>query len=184
LLLKSRPHVLHNHLPLRAKFSAARDIISGPRAISALEPRIREDFSSRPGHRHDRGQKPPNAAGKRVPSTNNQPAQRGPSTLYSQMLLLCRMALWSKGPSKPQNAKMRTADVETVIRYSAPRRTKMRAEIERLTRLVEDLQSKLAKFTYRCCIVCEKPFVAGRGDAITCSARCRIKLHRKQHAKR
>jgi hypothetical protein len=67
---------------------------------------------------------------------------------------------------------------ETVIRYTQPRRTRARAEIDRLSRLVDDLQSQLAKFTYRCCLICDKPFVAGRSDASTCSPRCRIKLHR------
>jgi hypothetical protein len=74
--------------------------------------------------------------------------------------------------------------VETVIRYARPRRTKAKAEIARLSALVERLQSELGRFTYRCCLVCDTPFVAGRSNATTCSAKCRIRLHRQRQSKR
>ena len=73
--------------------------------------------------------------------------------------------------------------METVIRYARPRRTKAKTEIARLSQLVEELQSRLAKFVYRNCLVCGEPFVAGRSDASTCSQRCRTALHRAQRRK-
>ena len=68
---------------------------------------------------------------------------------------------------------------ETGIRYARPRQTR---EIARLSRLVEELQSQVARFAFRSCLVCGKPFRAGRADASTCSARCRTRLcrHRRQ----
>jgi hypothetical protein len=64
---------------------------------------------------------------------------------------------------------------ETAIRYARPRQTR---EIARLSRLVEELQSQVARFAFRSCLVCGKPFRAGRADASTCSARCRTRLCR------
>jgi len=55
-------------------------------------------------------------------------------------------------------------------------------ELVRLNLEVERLESQLAQFTNRRCFVCDRPFVAGRADAVTCSARCRTRLYRQRAA--
>src|SRR3981189_2214631 len=73
---------------------------------------------------------------------------------------LCRMGIHDVAERMEKGA-------ETVIRYvSQPRRTRAAGiEIARLTALVAELQSELIRFNRRCCVVCDKPFVAGRADA-------------------
>jgi hypothetical protein len=73
------------------------------------------------------------------------------------------------------------AFIRNSLRRTQPPGAKAKAEIARLSALVEELQLQLAKFSNRRCVVCEKPFVAARSDAATCSPRCRVKLHRKRN---
>ena len=89
---------------------------------------------------------------------------------------LCRMGIHDVAERVENGPKY-----ETAIRYARPRQTR---EIARLSRLVEELQSQVARFAFRSCLVCGKPFRAGRADASTCSARCRTRLcrHRKDGA--
>ena len=86
---------------------------------------------------------------------------------------LCRIGIHDVAERVENGPKL-----ETAIRYARPRQTR---EIARLSRLVEELQSQVARFAFRSCLVCGKPFRAGRADASTCSARCRTRLcrHRK-----
>ena len=83
---------------------------------------------------------------------------------------LCRMGIHDVAERVENGPKL-----ETAIRYARPRQTR---EIARLSRLVEELQSQVARFAFRSCLVCGKPFRAGRADASTCSARCRTRLCR------
>jgi hypothetical protein len=92
---------------------------------------------------------------------------------------LCRMDI-HKVAERIENG----SGMETATRYTRPRRTKAQAEIARLSRQVEELQGRLARFLYRNCLVCGEPFVAGRADATTCSPRCRTRLHRSRQAPR
>src|SRR5580692_10012805 len=81
---------------------------------------------------------------------------------------LCRMGIHDVAERVENGPKF-----EPAIRYARPRQTR---EIARLSRLVEELQSQVARFVFRSSLVCGKPFRAGRADASTCSARCRTRL--------
>ena len=92
------------------------------------------------------------------------------SEVLSAARALCRMGIHDVAERVENGPKF-----ETAIRYARPRQTR---EIARLSRLVEELQSQVARFAFRSCLVCGKPFRAGRADASTCSARCRTRLCR------
>ena len=86
------------------------------------------------------------------------------SEVLSAARALCRMGIHDVAERVENGPKY-----ETAIRYARPRQTR---EIARLSRLVEELQSQVARFAFRSCLVCGEPFRAGRADASTCSARC------------
>jgi uncharacterized paraquat-inducible protein A len=76
------------------------------------------------------------------------------------------------------------AFIRNSVRRSEAPGSKAKAEIARLMARVEELESQLAKFGNRHCVVCGKPFVARRSDAATCSPRCRVRLHRNKRNRR
>ena len=63
---------------------------------------------------------------------------------------LCRMGIHDVAERVENGPKF-----ETAIRYARPRQTR---EIARLSRLVEELQSQVARFAFRSCLVCDKAF--------------------------
>jgi hypothetical protein len=52
-------------------------------------------------------------------------------------------------------------------------------EVALLSGEIERLQAQLAAIAPRHCVVCGEVF-AGRRDAVTCSPRCRVRLHRQR----